>query len=411
MPVECIQLVTEDNLDTAIKPKLPPGITLRKDGRYQGRFTCQGKRYTLYDKNLRTLKKRLADAKYEAEHGYYCTGGQVTLGNWYQTWLEEYKSVVVKNSTLLLYTTSYERYIGNALGSRKLQDIRTIHIQKLYNDLQKSGLSVGTIQIVHAVLFNIFKLALKNDILIKNPCVGAEIPREEKKEPRVLTAAEQEIFLENIRGNYYEPLLRVALGTGLRIGELLGLTWDDIDFKSSTISISRTLLYMKNRQTGRFCFQFQTPKSRTSKRIVPLIPYLAVLLKEQKKYQHALRIARGPFWTPLPNMDNLVFTTKNGTPIQEVYVVKCLNSITEKINRIERQQALYENRELVPFEKITPHTLRHSFATRAFENGLAPKTVQELLGHSTINLTMNLYTHVTQDIKVREMEKLYHIFN
>ena len=88
-----------------------------------------------------------------------------------------------------------------------------------------------------------------------------------------------------------------------------------------------------------------------------------------------------------------------------------MNAITAKINRIEYQQALYENRDPIPFEKITPHTLRHSFATRAFENGLAPKTVQELLGHSNINLTMNLYTHVTQDIKIREMEKMYHIFN
>lgn len=411
MSEECLQLQTEQPIASTTKQKLPPGITRRKDGRYQGRFTYNGKRYTLYDKNLRSLKKRLADAKYEAEHGYYCTGGQITLNNWYQTWLEEYKSVVVKNSTILLYTTSYERYIADALGNRKLQDIRTIHIQKLYNDLQKGGLSIGTIQIVHAVLFNIFKLALKNEILIKNPCVGAEIPREEKKEPRVLTAAEQEIFLENIRGNYYEPLLKVALGTGLRIGELLGLTWDDIDFKTSTVSISRTLLYMKNRQTGHFCFQFQSPKSRSSKRTVPLIPSLAILLKEHKKYQHTQRIARGPFWTPLPNMDNLVFTTKNGTPIQEVYIVKCLNAVTAKINRIEYQQALYENRDPVPFERITPHTLRHSFATRAFENGLAPKTVQELLGHSNINLTMNLYTHVTHDVKVREMEKLYDLFN
>lgn len=411
MSEECLQLQTEQPIASTTKQKLPPGITRRKDGRYQGRFTYNGKRYTLYDKNLRSLKKRLADAKYEAEHGYYCTGGQITLNNWYQTWLEEYKSVVVKNSTILLYTTSYERYISDVLGNRKLQDIRTIHIQKLYNDLQKSGLSVGTIQIVHAVLFNIFKLALKNEILIKNPCVGAEIPREEKKEPRVLTATEQEIFLDIIRGNYYEPLLKVALGTGLRIGELLGLTWDDIDFKTSTISISRTLLYMKNRQTGHFCFQFQSPKSRSSKRTVPLIPSLSILLKEHKKYQHAQRIARGPFWTPLPNMDNLVFTTKNGTPIQEVYIVKCLNAVTAKINRIEHQQALYENRDPVPFERITPHTLRHSFATRAFENGLAPKTVQELLGHSNINLTMNLYTHVTHDVKVREMEKLYDLFN
>lgn len=410
MSEECLSLPVDSALDSATKPKLPPGITMRKDGRYQGRFTSNGKRYTLYDKNLKSLKKRLADAKYEAEHGCFCTGGQVTLNTWYQTWLQEYKSVVVKDSTILLYTTSYERYIENVLGGRQLKDIRTIQIQKLYNDMQKNGLSVGTIQIVHAVLFNIFKLALKNDILVKNPCYGAEIPREEKKEPRVLTANEQEIFLENIRGNYYEPLLKVALGTGLRIGELLGLTWDDINFSASTITVSRTLLYMKNRQTGRFGFQYQTPKSRTSRRVVPLIPSLVSLLKEQRKYQQALRIARGPFWKPLPHMNNLVFTTKNGTPIQEVYVVKCLNAITQRINRIEYQQALYENRPPVIFEKVTPHTLRHSFATRAFENGLAPKTVQELLGHSNINLTMNLYTHVTQDIKTREMEKLYHLF-
>ncbi|WP_167958629.1 tyrosine-type recombinase/integrase [Anaerosporobacter faecicola] len=411
MSEECLQEITGNSNGLVNKQPLPPGITQRKDGRYQGRFTSHGKRYTLYDKNLRTLKKRLADAKYEAEHGTYCTGGQVTLNNWYQTWLEEYKSIVVKNSTILLYTTSYERYIQHSLGNRQLKEIRTIQIQKLYNDLQKNGLSVGTIQIVHAVLFNIFKLALKNEILMKNPCIGVEIPREDKKEPRVLTATEQEIFLEQIRGNYYESLLKVALGTGLRIGELLGLQWEDIDFDHNIISISRTLLYMKSRKTGHFCFQFQTPKSRTSKRIVPLIPALVEVLREQQQFQQRLRIARGPFWTPLSSMGNLVFTTKNGTPIQEVYIVKCLNAITKKINRIECQQALYESREPNLFEKITPHTLRHSFATRAFESGLAPKTVQELLGHSNINLTMNLYTHVTQDIKVREMEKLYHLFS
>lgn len=410
MPQEKIALSEGDFSQSASKSKLPPGITMRKDGRYQGRFTCNGKRYTLYDKNLKDLRKRLSDAKYEAEHGYYCTGGQVTLNTWYQTWLEEYKTVVVKKSTLLLYTTSYERYIEQTLGGRQLKDIRTIHIQKLYNDMQKNGLSVGTIQIVHAVLFNIFKLALKNEILIKNPCAAAEIPREEKKEPRVLTAAEQELFLQTIRGNYYEPLLRVALGTGLRIGELLGLTWNDIDLKAATITVTRTLLYMKDRQTGHFSFQYQTPKSRTSRRIVPLIPSLVKVLQDQKVYQQILRKARGPFWTPLPTMDDLVFTTKNGTPIQEVYIVKCLNAVTARINRIEQQQAKYESREAIPFERITPHTLRHSFATRAFEHGLAPKTVQELLGHSNISMTMNLYTHVTQDIKVREMEKLYFLF-
>lgn len=391
------------------KPSLPAGITKRKDGRYQGRFTFQGKRYTFYDKDLKVLKKRLADAKYEAEHGLYCTGGQITLNTWYLTWLQEYKSVMVKDSTLLLYTTSYERYIKDCIGNSQLKEIRTIQIQKLYNDLQKTGLSTGTIQIVHAVLFNMFKLAIKNDMLVKNPCYGAELPRSEKKEPRVLTQNEQAMFLDAIRGNYYERLLKLALGTGLRIGELLGLTWNDIDFDNALITVNRTLLYMKNPTTKKYGFIYQTPKSRTSKRTVPLIPSLVVLLKEQRKYQQILSRVRGSAWTPLKSMKDLVFTTKNGTPIQEVYIVKCLSAITLKINQMEFMQAAYEKREPVPFEKITPHTLRHSFATRAFENGLAPKTVQELLGHSNINLTMNLYTHVTHDIKVREMEKLYHL--
>ncbi|HEX3077068.1 MAG TPA: tyrosine-type recombinase/integrase, partial [Lachnospiraceae bacterium] len=351
-------LLTETKESTLSKPKLPPGITRRKDGRYQGRFTSNGKRYTLYDKNLKELKRKLGEAKYEADHGYYCSGSQITLNNWYTTWLDEYKSVIVKNSTILLYTTSYERYIQDTLGGRQLKEIRTMHIQKLYNDLQKSGLSVGTIQIVHAVLFNIFKLALKNDILVKNPCLGAEIPKEEKKEPRVLTAAEQSLFLSEIQGTYYEPVYKLALGTGLRIGELLGLFWDDINFDNNTLSIQRTLLYMKNRSTGRYEFQFQTPKSRTSKRIVPLIPFLRNVLKDHLRNQQRVKSLCSYGQTPLHGMENLVFTTKNGTPIQEVYLIKNLATLTEKINHKELRQASLENRDPILFERITPHTLR-----------------------------------------------------
>lgn len=392
------------------KKSLPPGISLRKDGRYQGRFTMNGKRYTLYDKDLKILKKKLADAKYEMEHGIHGIISNITLNSWFEIWLKEYKMISVKPSTILLYQLNYDRYVKDAIGGHQLHNVRTIHLQKMYHDLLSSGLSIGTIHIIHSILYNLFGQAIKNDIILKNPCKGVMIPKEEKKRPRVLTASEQQLFLQIIKGNYYRPLYIVALATGLRIGELAALSWDDVDLSSRTLTVRQTLLYQKDMASGKFCFRYQTPKSLTSRRIVPLLPDVAGVLADHKQSQALLRCDQKNLWNPFPGMDNLIFTTKRGTPIQECYMIKRLERITRKMNEYEQVIACSKRTLPVIHDRITPHTLRHSFATRAFENGLAPKTVQELLGHSTLTLTMDLYTHVTDDIKVREMNKLSGVF-
>ena len=388
------------------KKPLPKGISLRKDGRYQGRFTFNGKRYTYYSRDIKELQKKMADARYELEHGIYGSGLDITLNHWFDVWMKEYKLLTVKNSTILLYSLNYERYVKESIGNYLLKDIKTIHIQKIYNEMHRQGLSLGTIQIVNSVLNNLFSQAVKNDYLMKNPCMGAILPKGEKKEPRVLTFYEQTLFLAAISGDFYEPLYQIALCTGLRIGELSALTWEDIDFEKKSLSVSRTLLYQKDYRTGEYGFRFQTPKSGSSKRIVPLIPDAVQILKKHQKAQKVYIMTNREEWNPVTAMDNLIFTTRHGTPVQEAHMVKRLAAVTGKMNRLEKEIAAKENRMPYIIENITPHTLRHSFATRAFENGLAPKTVQELLGHSNMNITMDLYTHVTYDTKKREMQKM-----
>lgn len=348
------------------KKPLPKGISLRKDGRYQGRFTFNGKRYTYYSREVKDLQKKMADARYELEHGIYGNGLDITLNHWFDIWMKEYKLLTVKNSTILLYTLNYERYVKEQLGNYLLKDIKTIHIQKIYNEMYHQQLSLGTIQIVNSILNNLFSQAVKNDYLMKNPCLGAILPKAEKKERRVLTFYEQTMFLTVISGDFYEPLYQIALCTGLRIGELSALTWDDINFEEKTLSVNKTLLYQKDYLSGEYGFHCQTPKSGTSRRVLPLIPDAVQILRKHKKEQRAYIQANHSKWRPVDGLENLVFTTRNGTPLQEAYLIKRLAVITKRMNTLEIMNAKTEKRTPCTFESITPHTLRHSFATRAF---------------------------------------------
>lgn len=254
-----------------------------------------------------------------------------------------------------------------------------------------------------------FTQAVKNDLIMKNPCYGAVLPKAVKKERRVLTSEEQKLFMKEIAGDFYGPICMLALATGLRIGELMGLTWDDIDFEEHLLYVNRTLLYQKTYGEEENTYQIQIPKSENSRRVVLMIPDVEKLLKRHRKEQMEHILLYGENWQPVKGMENLVFTTRKGTPVQEVYIVKYLKRVTRRLNEREQILAAKERRELEIFESITPHTLRHTFATRAFEHGMMPKTVQEILGHFNLSITMDLYTHVTNDTKIKEMQKIVEV--
>lgn len=389
--------------------KLPKGISKRSDGRYQGRFTFHGERYTLYDHDIKNLQKRMADAKYEMEHGIYTDGKNMTFDRFFHTWMDEIKGTSVKENTLSVYLEIYKIHIAPQIGKMQVCNITKLVIQRLLNTMQKNGLSANTQAKTKAILYSVFKEAMENRMISYNPCENITI-RRDKIERRVLSAEEQRMFLDAISGSRYELLCLLGLSTGLRIGELTGLRWSDIHFEDKTLTVERTYVYLHDVKNHQMRDVFHSPKTKTSNRTVRLLDSIVALLLDHKVKQEREKKLCGDRWQPVEGGEDLVFTTKTGKPVRGINVTETLNQYVQHINQQEVIQAAAEGREPIVFERITPHTLRHTFATRAFESGIPPKVVQKILGHSSLEMTMDLYTHVTEDVQAREIQKLASFF-
>ena len=377
---------------------LPRGITLRKDGRYQASYYFNGTRKYLYDMNLDALEVKLRNVRYEIDHGIFTKPERIRLDDWFSTWMNEYKAFELKKGTIENYKRNYRLYISPYLGNCYVKEIRAEHLQKLYNDLMRAGYSYGVINLCAGILSGMFTQLMRNDIIMKNPVKLANLPKKEKRpKRRVLTDEEQHLFLKYATTSSFYNFYRLALATGLRIGELTSLTWKDIDFENECLTVTGTLKYFKD--TG---FYKDTPKSDSGNRTVPLLPSICKMLKHVRREQNKERLSAGSKWRPVKGLEHLVFTTKTGEPLKKRTIAYDIDHITDEIN---------ENEKDIPhFEKFSPHTLRHTFATRALENGIPPKVVQEILGHSSITMTLDLYTHVLPKTKSTEILKIANLF-
>lgn len=374
--------------------ELPKGITLRKDGRYMGRFVYQGESYCVYGKSAKEAKRLMDALKYETEHGLYVKQSEIAVDEWFSVWLREYKENTVKRGTLNLYDKVYHTYIAKEFGKRKIREIRSEHIQKLYNDMKRKGYNRNTIEIVSVVLGGMFKQAYKNELIMKNPVPLATLPKAEMHtERRVLTMEEQSLFMDYAQKSRYCNMFEFALSTGMRGGEIRGLTWDNVDFQKRIIQVRNTLI----RESGEY--RLDLPKTQSSLRSIPMLDNVLFLLKKQKKWQCESRLYAGEEWRPAAGLENLVFTTSVGTPVDKEYLKNSMDGITKRINDAG-----------IKFEHITMHTFRHSFATRCIENGMSPQTLKSILGHSKLSMTMDLYAHVLPDTKAEEMQKIANLF-
>lgn len=382
--------------DTSGK-ELPKGIRQRKDGRYEGRFTYQGEAFTFYNKNLRELIKEMQDKKYEVEHGLYAKRQKVTVDSWFQTWMEEYKKNSVKYGTYKTYMEEYELHIRKQLGKKRLSDIRSEHIQRLLNGMTDKY-SRSTVSLVKIILNSMFKQACKNRLILSNPVENTTMPKEKKmKKIRVFTVEEQKLFLEHAQGSIYYGLYIVALGTGMRSGELRALQWNDIDFEKKKISVNGTLKYIA--KGGKEKYRIDTPKTESSRREIPMLDNVYLILKRHKIEQMKQKVLLGELWRPQTGFESLVFTGAFGTCITDTALYQDMKKIVGEIRK-----------EGYEFENATPHVLRHTFATRGLENGIPPKVMQELLGHTSITMTLDIYSHVLPDTKAEEMKKLASMF-
>lgn len=377
--------------------ELGMGLCQKKDGRYSARFTRRdGSRKEKNFTKVTDAREWLSEQKYLDNT---IGTGDMTVDDWYRHWITDFKKDVVAENTLKSYSTRYKVNVKDSIGKMKLCDVKQIHCQRILNEMYECAeYAQGTMEQTQITMHAIFKGAIENGYLYRNPAEGLKIKkRDNEVERRVLTREEQREFVEYARDTLYGNAYRLVLQTGLRAGEIGGLKWSDIDFERKTIFVQRTLLQQKSKGG----FYFGAPKSRDSKRIIPLTDEALFILNSQKIKQKKLR-AKSKQWDN--TWDGLVFTTVNGKPVGSSTFRSMMIRVINNINFDRKLNA--NEKDYNEFKHAYMHSLRHTFATRCVENGMNPKALQKILGHSTLAVTMDIYVHLTDDQRHIEMEKM-----
>lgn len=359
---------------------LGKGITQEKTTEYYvARFVDRfGKRQSKRFKKLQEAKNWLDESQYIDETSDVSMPRDMTVNAFFEFW-HDTKQKMIRKSSADYYKLRYNVNIKPIIGDMKLTDVKVNHCQMIVNKMIDDNKANSTIARTCTVMRGLFDYAVECDVIMKSPCrikIQKSIGKQ-KKCREALTIDAQKKFLQTVKGHNYENHYRFILQTGLRIGELIGLKWEDVDFKKKTIRIKRSLKY----EVGKGTWHIGEPKSEAGKRTIPLTDEAIEILKSQKEQIDSLKVV------PL-EWGGYVFLNKNGEPVTNDAYNSALVPICRRAD----------------INRITVHVLRHSFATRAIESGMRPKTLQTIMGHSTISLTMDLYVHTTDDEMFNEMD-------
>lgn len=375
--------------------ELGKGISQRKDGRYEARVVINGKRETFYNTNLAELKREFEKEKYRLSRQNVVACTDVTVLEWFDAWFEQYKKPTLKETGIDAYKRKFKNTYGKLLGDVAIKDLNQFSIQTATSDLVSQGYKFKSIRDALSVLKLMLDSAVANFIILANPALGVIVPTYNgvKEERRVLSKEEQKILLNLTDKSFYKELYRFMLCTGLRVGEMGALRWQDIDFKEEIIHIKHSLQCQYS--NGAKTIALVSPKTRNSYRKIPFFNETKQLLLDQKEKQNNLKKQLGNKWRG--EIEDLVFVTSMGSPVTRYVLEHDMRQLTKEIQMAELYAAIEEGRNTIEFQSIHPHCLRHTFATRCFEKGMQPKTVQQIMGHANINMTMS-YTHVLDDM-------------
>ena len=361
-------------------------IRQRKDGRWEARYTVgrdpgTGKQVqrSVYGATQQEVRKKLAQLTAALDAGTYKEPCKMTVGQWLDIWAADYLGGV-KPFTVRSYCDQIRNHIKPALGSVKLEALNAHTIQEFYNSLGaeregKPSLSPKTVKNVHGVLHKALQQAVKIGYLRFNPADACELPRAGRKELKPLDEEQSKAFLKAIQGHRFEMLYTVTLFTGMREGEALGLLWDCVDFKKGAILINKQLQREKKKNGQYLLVPTKNGKSRT---ITPA-PWVMKLLRTQRARQAEQQLRAGPMWED----SGFVFTNELGQHLAIHTVYKDFKQIAASIGRPDARF----------------HDLRHSYAVAAIRSGDDIKTVQGNLGHATAAFTLDVYGHVTDQMK------------
>ena len=329
-------------------------------------------------------KKRRAELINQLDNGTFVKPGKLTITEYLKRWLIDYAKPNLSPEGFERYENIVQAYLIPTFGNIILTQLKPEHIQRYYTSMVNRGLSASTVSYHHAVIHKALRTAMKWQLLKHNPADGVDVPRRRYVEMRTWDDFEVRQFLEAAKRSPYYTLFHTALFTGMRRSELLGLQWRDIDIQQ--IHVSRSLHHLRDGS-----YVVTQPKSAKSRRAIALSPSSVLTLAEHKERQQGIRAMIG---IPL-SQDDLVFSTPEGKPLRPDTVSRAWTMLAVKAG----------------VKPIRLHSARHTHATLMLKQGVHPKIVQERLGHATIGMTLDIYSHVMPGLQEAAAESFDRLLN
>lgn len=376
-------------------------VTQRKDGRWVARkvfgYRPDGKpnRKTFYGSTAAEAAQKLAEYERQVENGLNVDAKSLTFKQWLEIWLKEYKFQSVSPGTYDNYEDVIKSRIAPALGRYQLLKLRPEHLQAFINGLKKENgepLAVTTVKRIKLVMSGALDQAVKNGLITRNPAEAISLPKNNKnKKVGAFTPTEQAALLEQVKDHRLYALFVTALGTGMRIGEIIALRWSNIDFTLNELTVSAAMYRSRNRTptgeaTGSSSNKVGTPKTQAGNRTIPLTLEVKQALIKHRDEQTAERFKAGSAWIN----NNLVFCTTLGGYLDYSSVKRIFNNKRDKAG----------------ISKLNFHSLRHTFATNAITAGVDYYYLSRIMGHASISITLDTYTDYMPDKSRAEMEKM-----
>ena len=334
---------------------------LRPDG---GRVRQQ-----VYGRTRAEVAAKLAELQAATARGIPLAVGSWTFDQWADHWLEHIAAAELRESTLAIYRSLLRLHVRPALGPRKLRALAPSHIRALLRAKSEEELSARTVQMIHATARTVLAAAMRDELVERNVAALVRPPKVTRAEVSPWSPAEASKFLASCREHRLFALFSVGVAVGLRRGELLGLRWQDVDLESGLLKVRETVQRIHG-----LGLVVGPPKSARSRRSVPLPELCKNTLREHRQRQLEERLSLGEYWTD----SGRVFTSTTGTILEPRSLLRVFDEEITKAG----------------VRRIRFHDLRHTCASLLLAQGVTPRVVMEVLGHSQLGITMNLYSHV-----------------
>lgn len=378
-----------------------------KNNRYVFQKMVDGERISVTAQSLSELRKKKNEILCRIDKGGKINSdrARMTLNSYFDYWMDTFAKSGRKATTCTNYRSYYNTYIKNTIGKKQIIKITKADCQKIINEMIENGKKHSTMANLKSCLNIVFECAIDDDVIVKNPAKNLQIPQTESKKRTAIEENHIKAFMEYVKNSeqysYSYPAFVVLFNLGVRVGEMAAITWQDVDFQNNTISINKTVNRYRKADYG-FTIGVASTKSRTSVRSVPMN---SVVRKTLLK----LKMMNTPSLVELPFVDDsghtrgdvsgFLFLNTAGNVWSEPCFVKLINRIVEQYNK----EAEKNRKEKI--RNFSPHMARHTYTSLAYSAGADIKVVSEILGHASTAVTMDTYTHLTED-KKREQEKI-----